>query len=93
MHLLINKHAVIGHDVTVGDYSVISPNVTIGGNVNIGLGCYIGSGAIIRNGINIGDNSIIGMGAVVLKDVEPNSVMVGNPAKFIRENTDKKVFK
>jgi sugar O-acyltransferase (sialic acid O-acetyltransferase NeuD family) len=90
---LINKHAVIGHDVTVGDYSVISPNVTIGGNVNIGLGCYIGSGAIIRNGINIGDNSIIGMGAVVLKDVETNSVMVGNPARFIRENTDKKVFK
>jgi len=89
----INKHAVIGHDVTVGDYSVISPNVTIGGNVNIGLGCYIGSGAIIRNGINIGDNSIIGMGAVVLKDVETNSVMVGNPARFIRENTDKKVFK
>ena len=28
------------------------------------------------------ENSIIGMGAVVLKDVEPNSVMVGNPAKF-----------
>lgn len=90
---LINTRAVIGHDVTIGEYSVISPNVTIGGNVNIGPCCYLGSGAIIRNGISIGANSIIGMGAVVLKDVKPNSVMVGNPARFLRENIDKKVFR
>lgn len=90
---LINKHSVIGHDVTVGDYTVISPNVSIGGDVSIGKKCYLGSGAIIRNGIKIGENSIIGMGSVVLKDVEPNSVIVGNPAKFLRYNEDKKVFK
>jgi len=90
---LINKHVVIGHDVNIGDYTVISPNVTVGGNVEIGSNCYIGSGTTIRNGISIGENSIIGMGAVVLKDVEPNSVMVGNPAKFLRENVTKKVFK
>jgi sugar O-acyltransferase (sialic acid O-acetyltransferase NeuD family) len=90
---IVNKSAVIGHDVEISEYCVISPNVTIGGYVNIGPGCYIGSGAIIRNGINIGESSIIGMGAVVLHNVEPNSVMVGNPAKFLRENTDKKVFR
>jgi acetyltransferase-like isoleucine patch superfamily enzyme len=33
------------------------------------------------------------MGSVVLKDVEPNTVVAGNPAKFLRVNTDKKVFK
>ena len=90
---LINKHSVIGHDVTVGDYTVISPNVSVGGDVEIGSSCYIGSGAIIRNGIKIGKNSIIGMGSVVLKDVEPNSVVAGNPAKFLRVNEDKKVFR
>jgi sugar O-acyltransferase (sialic acid O-acetyltransferase NeuD family) len=90
---LINKHTVIGHDVTVGDYTVISPNVSIGGDVNIGSKCYLGSGAIIRNGIKIGENSIVGMGSVVLKDVEPNSVIAGNPAKFLRFNEDKKVFR
>lgn len=90
---LINKHSVIGHDVKVGDYTVISPNVSIGGNVNIGSNCYLGSGAIIRNGINVGDNSIIGMGSVVLEDVEPNLVFAGNPAKFLRVNEDRKVFK
>lgn len=90
---LINKHSVIGHDVTVGDYTVISPNVSIGGDVNIGSNCYLGSGAIIRNGISIGENSIIGMGSVVLKDVESNSVVAGNPARFLRVNEDKKVFR
>ncbi|QUH19069.1 acetyltransferase [Alkaliphilus sp. B6464] len=89
---LINKHVVIGHDVNIGDYTVISPNASIGGDVNIASNCYIGSGAIIRNGINIGQNSIIGMGAVVLKDVDPNSVMVGNPAKLLKKNTTRKVF-
>jgi len=90
---LINKHSVIGHDVKVGNYTVISPNVSIGGDVNIGSNCYIGSGAIIRNGLDIGENSIIGMGSVVLKHVAPNSVVAGNPAKFLRENKEKKVFK
>jgi sugar O-acyltransferase (sialic acid O-acetyltransferase NeuD family) len=90
---LLNKHSVIGHDVTVGDFTVISPNVSIGGNVNIRPNCFLGSGAVIRNGINIGENSIIGMGSVVLKDVEPNTVVAGNPAKYLRTNEDKKVFK
>lgn len=90
---LLNIHSVIGHDVKIGDYTVISPNVSIGGNVNIGSKCYLGTGAIIRNGIKIGENSIIGMGSVVLKDVESNSVVVGNPAKFLRFNEDKKVFR
>lgn len=90
---LINKHSVIGHDVTIGDYSVISPNVSIGGDVNIGSNCFLGSGAVIRNGLNIGENSIIGMGSVVLKDVEPNSVVAGNPAKVLRLNENNRVFK
>lgn len=90
---LINKHVVIGHDVKIGSFCVLSPNATIGGNVIIGDNSFIGSGATIRNGVTIGENSIIGMGAVVLSDVASDSVMVGNPAKLLRKNLDKKVFK
>ena len=45
----------------------------------------IGSSATILGGIRIGKNSIIGAGSVVTKDVEENSIIAGNPAKFLRK--------
>jgi UDP-2-acetamido-3-amino-2,3-dideoxy-glucuronate N-acetyltransferase len=47
-------------------------------------GASIGSNATILCGIIIGENALIGAGAVVTKDVLPNAVVVGNPAKKIR---------
>lgn len=46
--------------------------------------CWIGAGAIILNGVTVGKGSVIGAGSVVTKDVEPYSIVVGNPAKKIR---------
>lgn len=43
----------------------------------------IGSGAIILPNITIGRNALIGAGAVVTKDVPPNAIVVGNPARII----------
>ena len=50
--------------------------------VRIGNHVWIGKRAIILKGVTIGDGSIVGMGAVVTKDVPPNSLAVGNPAKI-----------
>lgn len=47
-------------------------------------GASIGSGAIIMCGVTIGSNSVVGAGAVVTKDVEDNIIVVGNPAKFLK---------
>jgi len=47
-------------------------------------GASIGSGATILSNISIGENAIVGAGSVVTKDVAPNSIVVGNPAKFLR---------
>ena len=52
--------------------------------IHIGKNVWIGSGAIVLPGVTIGDNSIVGAGSVVTKNVEPNSVVAGNPAKFIK---------
>lgn len=48
-------------------------------------GASIGSSATIMCGITIGENALVGAGSVVLKDIPPNSVVAGNPAKVIRE--------
>lgn len=46
--------------------------------------CWIGAGAVILPGIKVGENSIVGAGSVVTKDVPDNTVVAGNPAKFIK---------
>lgn len=46
-------------------------------------GAVIGAGAIILPGITIGENSLVGAGSIVTQDVEPNTTVVGNPAKHL----------
>lgn len=48
-------------------------------------GASIGSSSTILAGITIGENSIVGAGAVVTKDVPPNSIVAGVPAKILRK--------
>ena len=47
-------------------------------------GASIGSNATILAGITIGENALVGAGAVVTKDVAPNSIVAGSPAKFFK---------
>ncbi|MBV7272103.1 sugar O-acetyltransferase [Clostridium sp. PL3] len=56
--------------------------ITIGNNV------WIGGGVIINPGVNIGDNVVIGSGSIVTKDIEANSIAVGNPCRVIGKITD-----
>lgn len=60
------------------------------GIINIGNDVWIGARAIINPGVQIGDGAVIGSGSVVTRDVEPYSIVAGNPAKVInyRYNQD-----
>ena len=55
--------------------------------IHIGRNVWLGGGAIILPGVTVGDNSIVGAGSVVTKDVEPNTIVVGNPARVLRKIT------
>lgn len=46
--------------------------------------CWIGAGATILPGVTVGENAVVGAGAVVTKDVEPDTIVAGNPARFIK---------
>lgn len=50
----------------------------------IGRNCFIGAHSIVLPGIRVGDGSIVATGSVVTKDVEPGSIVAGNPARVIK---------
>ena len=52
--------------------------------VHIGKNVWVGAGATILPGVTVGDNAVVAAGAVVTKDVAPNTIVGGNPAKVIR---------
>ena len=54
------------------------------GTIKVGDNAFIGINSIIMPGVNIGANSAVGAGSVVTKDVPPNTIVAGNPAKIIR---------
>lgn len=52
-------------------------------HTRIGRNCFIGGRSLILPGVTIGDSCIVGAGSVVTRDVPPNSIVAGNPAKVI----------
>jgi len=63
------------------------------GDVLIGNDVWIGDNVTIMGGVTIGDGAVIGCNAVVTKDVEPYSIVAGNPGRFIRYRFSKEVIR
>lgn len=54
------------------------------GKITLEKDCWIGAGVIIMPNVKIGSGSIVGAGSIVTKDVAPNTIVCGTPAKFLR---------
>jgi len=76
--------SVINHDDVIEDGVTFATGVRLAGRVHVGQGTYLGQACTVRETTKIGPGCLIGTGAVVLKDVPANSVMVGNPARKLR---------
>jgi len=87
-HVILLPNSVISHDAAIGDYTCVAGGVCVSGGVTVGPACYLGANAAIRGDVTIGQRCLIGMGSVVLKNVEDNRVVVGNPARVLRPTTD-----
>ena len=82
---------VIGETSEIGDNCLLYHGVTLGGvslekkkrHPTLGSNVVIGAGAKVLGAITLGDNVRVGANAVVLKDVPPNSVVVGNPGRVV----------
>jgi len=100
---VIGKNTMIDMNVVLGGRAVIGANCHIGaGAVIAGVieppsadpvviedNVLIGANAVVLEGVRVGAGSVVAAGSVVTKDVEPNSVVVGSPAKVIKKVDDK----
>ena len=87
VNVIVNTGAIIEHDCIVGDHAHVATGAVLGGAVRVGAGAHIGCGATIRQGIAIGEAAVVGAGAVVVRDVLPHTVVVGVPARALRERS------
>lgn len=78
-------NSVLNHDVVLETGVIVTSGVMLAGRVVVEEDCYLGQACTIKEKLRIGKGSMIGMGAVVTKDVPPNSVMAGNPAKKMKD--------
>lgn len=75
----------IAHGVQIGKNSLVIAHAMIAGSVKIGENVWVAPSSSIRQKLNVEDNSIIGMGAVVVKNVNKNETVAGNPAKIFQK--------
>ncbi len=82
-------HADPGYPAVIGDGCVVGHNAVVHG-CEVGDGCLVGMGATILNGAKIGEGSVVAAGALVSegKEFPPRSLIVGVPAKRVREVTE-----
>ncbi len=85
-HAQINLDCTVGHDAVIGSYSTLSPGVHISGNVKLEPYTFIGTGAVTVNGVEahpltIGTGAVVGAGAVVTKDIAAGVTATGVPAR------------
>ncbi len=91
-HVSIGRECVIADRVMLIDFDhgmvEVERPIRLQGiykrDVRVGHNCWIGYGACILRGVTVGDNAVIGTSAVVTKDVPPNAVVAGVPARIIR---------
>lgn len=80
-HVHVNLNSTIGHDCTLDDYVTVNPLVAVSGWVTVGTEVILGTHSSVLQGLTIGSRATIGAAACVVGHVDPDSVMVGVPAR------------
>jgi UDP-N-acetylbacillosamine N-acetyltransferase len=83
--VILNTACVVEHECVIKSFVHLSPHVSLGGAVCVGRVTHIGIGSCVIQNITIEGNVIVGAGSVVIKDIESDIIVAGNPSKKIRD--------
>ncbi len=84
-YCLVNRGACIGHDARVEAFANIGPGANLASGVKVGRATVVGIGATVLENVVIGPKALVAAGAVVTTNVEPETVVAGVPARFVKE--------
>lgn len=79
--VICNTGCIIEHESVIYEGAHICPGVKLAGHVTVHPHAFIGIGSTVIQNLTIGEAAVVGAGAVVLADVEPETTVVGVPAK------------
>jgi sugar O-acyltransferase (sialic acid O-acetyltransferase NeuD family) len=85
---IINHGASVDHECTLGSGVHLAPGSVLCGCVIVEPNAMIGAGAVVLPRLRIGKNAIVGAGSVVTRDVPDGAIVMGNPAKIVRNLDD-----
>jgi sugar O-acyltransferase (sialic acid O-acetyltransferase NeuD family) len=71
----------VGHQTRIEDHCFISSHVVISGYCTVGRSSFMGVNSCVADFVKIGEDCVVGAGAVVVRDLDPGRVYVGNPAR------------
>ena len=89
---IINGESVIGKNCFLGPHVVLGGKHPLPGAPCLEENVVVHAGAKIIGGITVGRNAVIGANSVVLKDVEPGTLVVGVPAKALKTEIDIRLY-
>ena len=84
-HCTLRTGARVGNDITISDFVFLGMNSVLCSGCRIEAGAHIAPGAVVGNNLRVGRFAVVGLGAVVTRDVPDYTIVVGNPARVLRE--------
>ncbi len=85
MNCLLMASTTVGHNSILADHCHLAAQSCISSSVTLRVGVHIGLNATVGDNLEIGQYSTLGMGSVLLKNIPPQQIWVGNPARYHRQ--------